>query len=78
MLTCEMSEVKSGVITVTNMTPKALRILIQYMYTGEVEDELDFDLLPQIIYGSIINVVVEYLSSSIIDNLYCIYYHYYA
>ena len=52
MLTSEMSELKSGVINVTDMTPTAMGTIIRYMYTGMVGSELDPDLLLEIIYGS--------------------------
>ena len=52
MFTSEMSEVNSGVINVTDMTPAALRLIIRYMYTGTMEDQLDSALLLEVVYGS--------------------------
>ena len=52
MFTSGMSEVSSGVINVTDVTPTALATIIRYMYTGKVDDELESDLLLQIVHGS--------------------------
>ena len=52
MLTSDMAEVKSGIITVTDMTSDVIKILLRYMYTGKVGHELDDDSLLDIIYGA--------------------------
>ena len=53
MLASDMEEVKSGVIHVTDVTIRALEIILRYIYTGNVkEDKLDSNSLLDIIHGA--------------------------
>ena len=52
MLSCEMEEVSSGVIVVTDISPAAFEIILRYMYTGKMSQEVESDMMLHIIYGA--------------------------
>ena len=52
MLTSDKTEVKSGVIEVTDMTSDLFEIILRYMYTGQAKPDLEQDSLLEIIYGA--------------------------
>ena len=52
MFTCDMYEVNSGVIHVTDMTSRTLETIPRYVYTGKVDPDLDPDALLEVIYAA--------------------------
>ena len=52
MFMCDMEEVNSGLISVTDMTPETLKTVLRYMHTGQVDHELHTDALLEILYGA--------------------------
>ena len=51
MFTCDMEEVNSGVIHVTDMTSRTLETILRHMYTGKLDPDLDPDALLEVIYA---------------------------
>ena len=74
MLLSDMEEVKSGVINVIDIAADTMKVILRYMYTGQVDTELDSDSLLQILYGAEkyeLKDLKLYCFSKLVTNINC-------
>ena len=52
MLTSDMEEANSGLINITDLTPKTFQQILRYIYTGSTDSAIDSEDLLELTYGA--------------------------